>query len=161
MPRKLCRKIHDAGWALGMNDTANLGKVAPDASPSPTLQRTLYVELGDRIRQIRSMRGLRQSELASRAGVTFQQIQKYERGQNRVPLLALLDIAEILRVELRDLVEGLPHPSLGGSHQQANEAVPIEEKIQLIEAYARLPDRQTRLDLVTFVASLANAHHGR
>ncbi len=144
-----------------MNDTVNPGKITLEASQSPTLRRALYVELGDRIRQIRSMRGLRQSELASRAGVTFQQIQKYERGENRVPLLALLDIAEVLRVELRDLVEGLPHPSLGGSHQQANGAVPIEEKIQLIEAYAQLPDRQARRDLVTFVASLANAHHRR
>lgn len=56
------------------------------------------VEIGRRIKQLRAERGMSQSALAAHMGVTFQQIQKYESGSNRVSAAALAEIAKYLRV---------------------------------------------------------------
>lgn len=58
----------------------------------------LDVEIGARVRHIRKMRGLSQSDLGHAIGVTFQQIQKYERGSNRISSSALILIARALEV---------------------------------------------------------------
>jgi transcriptional regulator with XRE-family HTH domain len=52
--------------------------------------------IGQRIRQARTLRNLSQAELATKAGVTFQQLQKYENGSNRVSASRLYQIAKIL-----------------------------------------------------------------
>lgn len=60
-------------------------------------------EIGERIRSLRLRRGLSQSELGARLGVSFQQIQKYEAGTNRISASRLLDIAMALAVPIADL----------------------------------------------------------
>lgn len=61
------------------------------------------VSVGTRIRLTRKLRRLSQQALAEGIGVTFQQVQKYERGVNRVSASMLLRIAEVLDVEISDL----------------------------------------------------------
>lgn len=63
--------------------------------------------VGERIRQLRWARGLTQQELAARAGVKFQQVQKYETGMNRVSASRLWMIADALGVEVKDFFDGL------------------------------------------------------
>src|SRR5271170_1296158 len=60
------------------------------------------IEVGARIRQRRLLLGMNQETLASRLGLTFQQVQKYESGANRVSASRLLAIAEILGVPIED-----------------------------------------------------------
>lgn len=58
----------------------------------------LDVEIGARVRHIRKMRGLSQTDLGHAIGVTFQQVQKYERGSNRISSSALIFIARALEI---------------------------------------------------------------
>src|SRR5579863_6234885 len=65
------------------------------------------VHVGARIRHQRALAGLNQSQLAQKVGVTFQSIQKYERGSNRVSASRLQEIASVLGVPVSHFFEGL------------------------------------------------------
>lgn len=64
-------------------------------------------KLGDRVRARRLEIGVSQEQLAHALGLTFQQVQKYEKGVNRVAVSRLLDIADALDISACDLLEGL------------------------------------------------------
>ncbi|MBN8531826.1 MAG: helix-turn-helix transcriptional regulator [Alphaproteobacteria bacterium] len=66
------------------------------------------IHVGKRIRQRRIMLGLSQEILADSVGVTFQQVQKYERGTNRVSSSRLFDVAKTLGTTISYFFEGLP-----------------------------------------------------
>ncbi|HVI31250.1 MAG TPA: helix-turn-helix transcriptional regulator [Phenylobacterium sp.] len=85
------------------------GVAAPDA---PMAGFDLDAWVGGEIRRRRKVRGLSQSALAAAIGVTFQQVQKYERGANRVSASALWKIAQALRCEPGAFFPG--YPALGG-----------------------------------------------
>jgi len=70
--------------------------------------------VGQRIRARRKMIGLSQSTLADALGLTFQQVQKYENGANRVSASKLYETARCLDVPVSYFFEGLPDPSDGG-----------------------------------------------
>ena len=67
--------------------------------------------VGGRIRAFRRRRGLTQERLAERLGLTFQQVQKYERGTNRVSASKLFEIATILGVGVSGFFAGLAEPA--------------------------------------------------
>lgn len=73
------------------------------------------VHVGMRIRQRRRLLGMTQKELAERSGVRFQQIQKYESGQNRVPASRLWEIARSQSVPVEYYFEGLDASEPDGS----------------------------------------------
>ena len=62
------------------------------------------VYVGDRIRQMRTLRGITQKELAGNIGVKFQQLQKYERGANRVSVSRLVMVAKTFDVPCSDIL---------------------------------------------------------
>jgi len=66
--------------------------------------RDIDVEVGQRIKELRRIRGASQTELAQQLGVTFQQVQKYEKGTNRVSVGALVAICRALNIEPMDLL---------------------------------------------------------
>ena len=61
-------------------------------------EREFYQRLGRVLRELREKQGLRQSDVADFMGVTFQQVQKYEKGTNRLTVLALMEYADALDV---------------------------------------------------------------
>lgn len=65
-------------------------------------------EIGNRIRELRQQAGLSQEKLAEMVGVSFQQIQKYERGHTTLNILKLQSIAKALKVTISDIFESLP-----------------------------------------------------
>lgn len=65
------------------------------------------IEIGKRVRHARLSRGMSQMALGFEVGITFQQIQKYENGSNRVSVSMMLKIAEALNVPVIQLMEGL------------------------------------------------------
>jgi len=73
-------------------------------------QRATEVDahVGQRIRQRRTQLGLSQTALGQALGVTFQQVQKYEKGVNRVGSSRLAQIAEVLQVPIESFFEGAP-----------------------------------------------------
>ena len=76
---------------------------ASAAAPHP-----VDVHVGQRLRQRRVAVGLTQDRLAKSVGITFQQVQKYERGTNRIVASRLYELAKVLQVSVEYFFEGLP-----------------------------------------------------
>lgn len=77
------------------------------------LETTIENHVAGRIRLRRGLLGMSQSDLARTLGITFQQVQKYERGSNRVSVGKLYRLAEILDVPLTFFFDGLDAPGVG------------------------------------------------
>ena len=63
--------------------------------------------IGKNLYNIRKTKGISQSDVAEHLGITFQQIQKYEKGTNRISASTLLRLSEFLNVEIKDFFQGL------------------------------------------------------
>lgn len=117
------------------------------------------VHVGARIRHRRAILGLNQTELALKVGVTFQSIQKYERGTNRVSASRLQEIAEVLGVSVSHFFEGLVPAGTGAATPAAPaEELTSQEIRDLNAAFALIKDktvRQAVLHLLKRVAGLA------
>jgi transcriptional regulator with XRE-family HTH domain len=117
----------------------------------------LDVAIGRRIRERRRVIGISQGQLARAIGVTFQQVQKYERGANRVSFSRLMEIVRALGCELTDLTEGLesdqPAPPLGASQQ----LMAVDGASELLKAYAALESKSLRQALIQHARALAGA----
>lgn len=104
--------------------------------------------VGERLRSARLASGMRQADLAQKVGVSFQQIQKYERGQNRISASRLLSIAAALGVPVEQFFEGLspeadaPSARAGVSGLVAN--CPDEMCRTLIRNFMALPEVRRR-----------------
>jgi transcriptional regulator with XRE-family HTH domain len=116
------------------------------------------VEVGQRIRIQRLAAGLSQSELAGRIGVTFQQVQKYEKGMNRVGAGRLTKIARVLNVPVGSFFDG--RDTIEQVELQGMDA-PLAAMAQpyayrLLRAYASISDPDLRETIVEFVERTAN-----
>src|SRR4051812_32857203 len=109
--------------------------------------------VGARIRLFRKMRGLSQQSLADAAGVTFQQIQKYERGANRVSASMLARIAETLQAPIGELF-GDADDRVSAVDEVAG-LLAQPGAIELLRAFSDLPRGPPRAALVDFVRTLA------
>jgi len=83
------------------------------------LETSIENHVASRIRLRRGLLGMSQSDLARTLGITFQQVQKYERGSNRVSVGKLYRLAEILDVPLTFFFDGLAAPAAGWQQQTA------------------------------------------
>lgn len=107
----------------------------------------LDAALGERIRRRRRELQLSQSALGGRLGITFQQVQKYENGTNRVSASMLIKLTEALAISVTALlVEADPAP--GGADPQA-------EADQLLAAFSKILSGQTRAAVLTLVQGLS------
>ena len=113
--------------------------------------REIDMHVGKRIRERRKELGLTQSMVAERLNLTFQQVQKYERGINRVSASRLYDIKEILNVNINYFFEELSDLSV-----IENPVTWTTEIWELINSYYQLPEKLRkclRLTLKHFNAS--------
>ena len=116
------------------------------------------VEVGQRIRILRLAAGLSQSELAERIGVTFQQVQKYEKGMNRVGAGRLTKIARVLNVPIGSFFDGreeIQQVELQG-FESPLAAMAQPYAYRLLRAYAAISDPDLRQTIVEFVERTAN-----
>ena len=113
------------------------------------------VAVGARIRLLRKMRGMSQQALAEAAGVTFQQIQKYENGANRISFSRLVQISRALRCRVTDLMD-----VFDGADKETAEDLDLlthmrtPGALELLTAYEKLPS-DVRSSLVSLVRTLA------
>jgi transcriptional regulator with XRE-family HTH domain len=123
--------------------------------------RPVDAYVGARIRVRRSLAGMSQTQLAGRIGVTFQQVQKYERGTNRIGASRLMQICAVLEVTPAWLFEGAPGPqpqSSAAARKIDNEITAFhadELAPQLISTFPRLPARVKR-SLVALMTAVAD-----
>ncbi len=115
--------------------------------------------IGTRVRARRVMLGMSQEKLADALGLTFQQVQKYEKGVNRIGASRLLHIAGILDVSIEFFFEGLPGLRAGGFSDDGVVAdfLTRPESDRLVRSFLRLKDDEARRKVADLVDWLASA----
>ncbi len=115
------------------------------------------VEVGARVRLQRKALGLSQTALAEALGLTFQQVQKYERGANRISASMLVRTAERLQTSVAALVGEL---DLAKPPSGAVESLSRPGALKLLQAYEALPNNAARQALVAFAIAMATSNDG-
>lgn len=120
------------------------------------------VHVGSRIRLRRNMLGISQEKLGDSLGITFQQIQKYEKGTNRVGASRLQAIASILNAPVSFFFEGAPgedgSPNPGLAEEGSayvTDFLNSSEGIQLNRAFIKINDPKVRRKVLDLVKALA------
>lgn len=127
------------------------------------------VHVGSRVRFRRMLLGMSQEKLGEKLGLTFQQIQKYEKGVNRIGASRLFDLAQVLGVSVQFFYEEVPGgaPADGrafladGFAEKPAESSIVEflksrDGLELNRAFVRISDVKARRAIVDLVRSLAN-----
>ena len=139
------------------------GRMASKGFPNP-----IDVHVGNRIRLRRTLLGMSQERLAEQIGLTFQQVQKYERGTNRVSSSRLFDLSRVLDVPIRYFFEemsaGVESQSPGQLHGAApslpgeeHDPMARRETLELVRAYYKIPDQAVRKRITDLARALARS----
>ena len=125
-----------------------------NASPTPQEEpRAAPVDqrVGLRVRDLRMALGMTQADLGQALGVSFQQIQKYERGENRIAASKLLQICRALGVSIAVLFEGV-------EVEPDNETLVIDSPaVDLLRNYSKIQCPELRAKLADLMKQLAGA----
>ena len=119
--------------------------------------------VGSRVRMRRLMLGMSQGKLADGIGLTFQQVQKYEKGANRIGASRLQHLASILQVPVPFFFEGLPtaddHKSHAASqsHSAVFEFLATTDGVRLARAFTRIRDAKLRRSIVDVAEQILDA----
>jgi transcriptional regulator with XRE-family HTH domain len=108
------------------------------------------------IRIQRLDKGLSQTELAQKLGITFQQVQKYEKGVNRVGPGRLFQIARILGVHVMDFFDG-SDTGKPNAARNVRELLSEPQALHLVAAFSEIGDRRLRRSVVELVKRIAQA----
>ena len=135
-----------------------------DAEQHPS---AIDAHVGNRIRLRRSFLRISQEKVGEQVGVTFQQVQKYEKGSNRIGAGQLFQIARFLKVDPGYFFEGLPAAKIAdaGFSERQNDipAAGIEDTadgIALNRAFARIKSSKLRRKLIDLVTAIADSDRG-
>jgi transcriptional regulator with XRE-family HTH domain len=119
------------------------------------------LHVGARVRMRRKFLGLSQTDLAEALGLTFQQVQKYERGSNRVSASKLYEISNFLRAPVAYFFEGYAESETpdgfneSDSERFVHDFLMTTEGIELAEAYPRIKSAKHRRKILDLVRSLS------
>ncbi|MBL4892054.1 MAG: helix-turn-helix transcriptional regulator [Rhizobiaceae bacterium] len=134
---------------------------------NPKRPNPIDVHVGSRLRLRRNMASLSQEKLGKQLGITFQQIQKYEKGTNRMGASRLQEIAEILKTPISYFFEDAPSTSMeqgeaggsGFSEPSSSDYVvdflSSSEGLQLNRAFIKIADAKVRRKIIDLVKTLA------
>jgi transcriptional regulator with XRE-family HTH domain len=119
--------------------------------------------VGSRVRMRRMLAGVSQEKLGEALGLTFQQVQKYEKGANRISASRLQQIAKMLEVPVAFFFEGAPSgdaPEGGFADMAAttyvSDFLSTTEGVQLTKAFVRIKSARVRRRLVDLVEAIAD-----
>lgn len=112
--------------------------------------------VGRRVRSLRLQRGMSQTQLGERLGLTFQQVQKYEKGTNRIGAGRLQDIAEILAVPVTAFFD----PTTGETDSAGSllELIDTGAGLRLLQAYESIESPAMRSALIKLAEAMANGN---
>jgi len=143
-------------------------KIAHRSGRGTGIPNPVDVHVGGRVRLRRTLLGMSQEKLGEAIGLTFQQVQKYERGANRIGASRLFDLSRVLDVPVAfffdDMAEdvALRSPALlGGLAEEPDTYEPDpmakRETLELVRAYYKITDPQIRKRLFEMTKALAAA----
>jgi transcriptional regulator with XRE-family HTH domain len=116
------------------------------------------VAIGKRLRELRTERGLTQTQLGELLGVSFQQIQKYEKGTNRIGSGRLWVIARLLKAPVTYFFEGLQEPGEEGETEPVGDGRLSRDSVLLARSLNELPDGEIKTQLTKLVKAIARVH---
>jgi transcriptional regulator with XRE-family HTH domain len=121
-------------------------------SPDP-----LDIEVGRRVRTFRLQKALSQEKLGDQLGLTFQQVQKYEKGTNRIGAGRLQHIANILNIPVSDFFtpDTLNSHRQGGDTAEFFELLETRAALRLLRAYSRIGDPKLQQMITQLVERIA------
>ncbi len=128
------------------------------ANPNP-----IDIHVGSRVRLRRTLLGMSQDKLGQALGLTFQQVQKYERGTNRIGSSRLYHLSKILDVPVAFFFDDMPPlvksavPGMAETAQHVFEPNPLirRETLELVRAYYRISNARVRKRLFEMTKALA------
>ena len=118
-------------------------------------------EVGSRVRMRRVAIGMSQEKLGDMLGLTFQQVQKYEKGMNRISVARLIEITKILGVDVHFFLDGVTSTKSGPGFAEENppsyvaDMMSTPEGLQLVRNFTGIKNPKVRKSIVQLVASLA------
>jgi transcriptional regulator with XRE-family HTH domain len=138
----------------------NFEGVAEAMVPHP-----IDTHVGKRLRSRRTLLGMSQEKLGEAVGVTFQQIQKYERGLNRIGSSRLYEFARVLSNPVSYFFDGIEEvvgeaevKSISDDKNRFEyESIANKEVLSLVRAFSGITDQKIRKDIISLVKSLSNA----
>lgn len=125
--------------------------------------KSLDAFIGDRVKQRRIALGMSQDKLGSYLGITFQQVQKYEKGVNRISASMLYTIATVLSVEINYFIEGFSSDSHTTYLNEENSPVyevdmrDKKESLDLLKAYYAISDPSVRKKVLELVKAFSHS----
>jgi len=129
----------------------------PKKQPNP-----IDAQVGNRVRLRRMLVGMSQEKLGETLGLTFQQVQKYEKGVNRIGAGRLYRIAQILEVPINYFYEDVAEKAESSPAQGDRTAAPVMEflargeGLQLALAFMRIKESKVRKRVIDLIKSLAD-----
>jgi len=143
--------------AIGGNEKSRSIEMPKGGNRRSEDNRRVDRHVGSRLRTRRTMLGMSQSTLAEAVGLTFQQVQKYERGTNRISASKLYQFGQIVGVPVAFFFEGL------GAKQTADREPSVEKKdpmfkretLELVRAVSRIRDSAARKALANLIFATA------
>ena len=115
--------------------------------------------VGQNIRIFRKSRGMSQSALGEAIGLTFQQIQKYEKGTNRVGSSRLVEIATALQIPVARLFDNaVPTADAALTGTLVTELLDVPHAIPLLEAFGNISDDRLRRAIVSLVTTIIGVY---
>ena len=156
--------LNELRGGLGMARAEQAMGADRESRPSP-----IDVHVGARIRLRRTLLGMSQERLGEALGLTFQQVQKYERGVNRVGASRLFDLSRVLDVPISFFFDDMPDSlsgSLGGQSSRRSAAFADQgegfgddtlnrrETLELVRAYYRITDPAIRKRVFDLIKSM-------
>ena len=143
-----------------VESTATTTTVVPKKVPGKP--NPIDIHVGSRVRLRRTLLGMSQEKLADAVGLTFQQIQKYERGTNRIGSSRLYQFAQVLDVPVSFFFDGMSAETAGSGPSGEADVEPFEqdqftrrETLELVRAYYRIDDSRVRTKIFELVKAVA------
>jgi transcriptional regulator with XRE-family HTH domain len=125
------------------------------------MSMTDFIAIGKKIKQLRQQLGLTQGQLAEKINVSYQQIQKYEKGESELSLSRFLEIAAVLNISPHSLLDSLtgleiaePKSSYVPGQSESLKVTPREKKFIL--AFRKIKNTQVQDGIYKLLRSLAN-----
>ncbi len=112
--------------------------------------------VGNKVREVRKSRGLTMKQLASHLGVSYQQVQKYEIGSNRIPVSRLATIAQLLGVSVGMFYDQVPGQHFAEQDQQGFSILSTDEE-RLLAAFSAISSPEARKSLLAVADQMAQS----
>jgi transcriptional regulator with XRE-family HTH domain len=123
------------------------------------------IHVGSRVRMLRNLLGMSQTELGDAAGVSFQQLQKYEKGANRISASKLFEISKALEAPVSFFFDDMPDDVAGrrnvGASLSEIDVFNTQDAGDVLRAYYAIEDREVRSALSQMVKAMARSGKDR